>query len=182
MEKKQREEELTKKADLSLEEGKICVKNKKFEEAKGYYEEAIDIFKKLGWSQQVEILQKELRNIDKYKEEHEKRLEDHIAKRKEKEEAFEQRVDQVLAEKKKKEDDRLARLRALSPELQQNLEKAKMLIERAEREVQMGKLQRALGRYEYILELYNTIPNDKMDLSSDISEIEVMISEIKLKL
>ncbi|MHA1293879.1 MAG: hypothetical protein ACTSQJ_14575 [Promethearchaeota archaeon] len=81
-EKKKREENLINQADKVMEQAKISVDNKKFNEAKAYYNEAIEIFTELGWNQQVEVLKTELKNIDKYEEEYKKKLKVEFLKKK----------------------------------------------------------------------------------------------------
>jgi hypothetical protein len=61
------------------------------------------------------------------------------------------------------------------------MEKAKMIHEKAEKELQSNLFQRALNRYQYILELYALIPNDQLDLSLEIEEINKKITELKTK-
>jgi DNA repair exonuclease SbcCD ATPase subunit len=178
-EAKKKQEELLDQANLALDEGKKLVDAKNFTEAKPHYEEAIEIFTKLGWTQQVETLQSELKNIDIYEEElKEKRKQEFLA-RKKKEKDFEDRAAGILAEKKKKEQERLARMRALPPQLQRNLQTAKMALEKAEKELGLKKFNRALGRFQYVIELYNTIPKEKMDISQDIKDIESKIEDLK---
>ncbi len=179
---KKKEEMLLNQANKALDEGKRLVDGKKFKEAKPFYEEAIDIFNKLGWTQQVDVLKDELKNIDKYAEELKEKLKQDFINRKKQEKAFEQRAAGIIAKKKKKEEERLARMQMLSPQLQRNLKTAKMALEKAEKELKLKKYQRVINRYEYILDLYRTIPIDKLNLSQDISEIEQEISELKLKL
>lgn len=181
-EKKKAEEEFVAKADLLLEKGKECVNNKEFQEAKDYYRQAIEMFKDLGWNEQIQVLRAELSNIDLYEKQHEERMKEMILKKEKREKEFQERVDTILAEKKKKEQERLAQLNALPPELKKNLEKAKMNLQRAEREVEADKFERAIGRYKFVLELYATIPKDKMDLSEDISQINDKIEELKSRL
>ncbi len=181
-EKKRREEELLNNANLALDEGKKLVDVKKFTEAKPYYEKALEIFGQLGWTQQVEVLKDELKNIDKYEEEFKEKRKQEFLARKKKEKEFEDRAAEILAEKQKKKEELLARMSALPPQLQRNLKTAKMALEKADKEIELKKFARALGRFEYIIELYNTIPKDKMDLSQDIKEIEKKIEDLKSKM
>ena len=180
-EQKKQKEILLNQADNALDQGKKLVDSKQYSEAKPFYQEAIELFTKLGWAQQVDVLKHELRNIDKYDEEYKKKKEAELINREKKEAEFQQRVDQLLEEKKKKEEEKLAKLRALPPQMQQNLEKAKMLVEKAEKEVGLKKYQRAISRYQYIIELYQSIPTDKLDLSVDISEINKKIVDLEGK-
>jgi hypothetical protein len=181
-EEKKKQEEFLNQANLALDEGKKLVDAKNFTEAKPYYEEAIDIFTKLGWTQQVEVLQSELKNIDIYDDELKEKRKQGFLARKKKEKEFEDRAAGILAEKNKKEQERLARMRALPPQLQRNLQTAKMALNKAEKESEFLKYNRAIGRYEYVIELYNTIPKEKMDLSQDIKDIEKKIEDLKSKM
>ena len=181
-EEKKKKEELENKAFSALDEGKKLVDSKQFIEAKPFYEQAIEIFTQLGWTQQVDVLQDELKNIDRYEEDFKEKQKQEFLARKKKEKEFEDRAAGILAEKNKKEQERLARMRALPPQLQRNLKTAKMALEKAEKEMELKKFDRVMGRYEYVLELYNSIPKDKMDLSQDIKEIESKIADLKTKM
>jgi len=46
----------------------------------------------------------------------------------------------------------------------------------------MGKIGRAIGRYEIILELYESMPSEKIDLFQDIKEIKTKLSDLKSKI
>ena len=127
-------------------------------------------------------MRSEIKNIDQYDEDHKEKLKQEFLKRKKKEKEFEDRAAGILAEKKKKEEERLAKLRALSPQLQRNLQTAKMTLKKAERDLEMKKYSRAMGRFNYVIELYDTIPKDKVDLSNDIKEIEQKIEDLKSKM
>jgi len=181
-EKKEREEALLDTANRFLEEGKILVESKKFKEAKNSYRDAINTFKDLGWHDQVKVLYEELKNIDRYQTQYIKEQREKELKLKEQEKKFQARIDEEMGKKKAQEQERLARLKALPPEMQKKVEKAKMLLEKAEREEKMNKLQMAIKRYQYIIELYNSLPKEKIDLSSDISKIEKKITELEGKI
>lgn len=180
--KKKQEEEEINKADKALDLAKSLVDQKEFQKAKEHYAKAIEIFTSLGWEQQVTVLKSELRNIDNYEQEYKEKLKQEFLKKKKQEKAFQQRVDAVLAEKKKAEEERQKRLSALSPEIQNKMERAKAAIERGEKEASIEKYERAIGRYEYAIELYKSIPPEKIDLSADISNLEEKISELKAKM
>ena len=109
-------------------------------------------------------------------------MKEEFIKKKKREKEFQERVNVVLAEKKKAEDERLAKLRALPPEIQNKIKRARDALQKAEKEQEMSKLKRALGRYEYALELYKSITTDKIDLSKDITETENKITQLKSKL
>ena len=67
-EKKQKDELIAQGQDL-LEKGNQKLKYKEYDQAKVYYTQAIELFTKLGWHNQISILEKELRNVDMYKKE-----------------------------------------------------------------------------------------------------------------
>jgi len=46
----------------------------------------------------------------------------------------------------------------------------------------MNKIPRVIKRYEYLLQLYKSIPINFVDLSEEISSTEKNISELKKKL
>jgi len=97
------------------------------------------------------------------------------------EKQFQKRVNEILAEKKQEEQRELDTLKTLPMELKFMIEKAKMLKQKAEKDVNIN-IERALGRYQYILELYNSIPKDKVDLTNEISQIENKIAELEAKM
>ena len=181
-EAKKKEEEKLQQAEKSLATGKSLVDKKEFQEAKQYYNEAIDLFTELKWDQQVVILKKELRNIDVYAQQHKEKLKESFLKKKKQEKEFEKRIASELEKKRKIEEERLARLRALPPELQEKLNRATMALERAEKEIELKKYPRVLGRYEYVLEIYKSFETDKINLSSDITEVEQKIADLKAKM
>ena len=45
----------------------------------------------------------------------------------------------------------------------------------------MGNYPRVIGRYEYILEIYKSIPKEMQDFSNEIYEIEKKISSLQSK-
>ncbi len=182
-EKKKKEEEMVKDGEEALQLGKLSLKNNEFDMAKMYYTEANNIFKTLGWFDQVGVIYEEIKNIDKYKTEYLKKIREKDRKQEESDKLFQKCVEEIKTEKelKIKEEEEKAFWKSIPPELKQSIEKAKMLMEKAEREVEMNKFQRALGRYKYILELYESIPKEKIDFSSQISEIKSKISELKTK-
>jgi hypothetical protein len=56
-----------------------------------------------------------------------------------------------------------------------------LLVEKADKEEKLGKYTRVIGRYEYILEIYNSIPKDIGDFSQQIYEIEKKIAVLQTK-
>ncbi len=180
-EAKRKEEEMVANANISLEKAKEMVDSKQFDEAKKFYEEAIEIFKEIKWTNQVNVLSQELKNVDKYKQDYLEKLKQEDLQKKKSEEEFQKRVDDILAEKRKAEEERLAILRALPPEMKIRVEKAKMLKEKAEEEIKGNKLDRAIMRYQYMIELYESIPKEKVDFSNDIKEVQQKIAELQQK-
>ncbi|TXT57193.1 MAG: hypothetical protein BAJALOKI2v1_520020 [Promethearchaeota archaeon] len=181
-EKKKKEDFLLNQANRKLDQGKRLVDNKEFEKAKTLYREALDIFKTLGWFNQVDTLYDEIKNIERYKVEHLAKLKVEERRKKKEEEQFNKRVKEMISEKEKQERERAAQMESLPPSLQKDLQKAKLLLDKAEKERAMGKLQRVKGRYEYVLKIYNKIPKEKLDLSEDIKDLEKRISHIESKM
>ena len=181
-ERQKSQQVLQDKADWALDQAKMAFDSKEFQKAKTHYKEAIDVFKELGWFDQVGVLYEEIKNLQRYETEHLRKIKMKEINSQTQDEQFQQRVNGILEEKKQKEQRRLALLAGLTPEMKQNLEKADMLKEKAEKEINTNKLQRALGRYHYILELYDTIPAEKADLSDEISEIKKKIADLEAKM
>ena len=72
-------------------------------------------------------------------------------------------------------------MQGLPPDIKNVLEKINMLKYKAEKEEKASKYERALNRCQYILELYSSIPPDKLDLTSQIFEIKKKIDDLKSK-
>jgi len=66
--------------------------------------------------------------------------------------------------------------------MRRKIEQIKLLLEKAGKEENLAKYQRVIGRYEYILELYKSIPKDVLNFSKEIYEIEKKSSIIREKL
>jgi len=173
--------ELKELGEWTLEKAKIAVKNKNFDEAKVRYKESIDIFKELGWFDQVSVLYDEIKNIEKYKVEDIKKRDLDSQKRKREDVEFQKRVNGILLEKKIEEEKKTDRLKGLTPEIKYIMEKAKAVQQKAEKEEEVN-INRAIDRYQYIIELYKSIPKDKLDLTTDISQIEEKIAKLKSKI
>lgn len=169
-------------AEQAIILGKLAVGKKDFKTAKDWYKEAIDIFKELKLFDVVSGLYKERDNIEKLKTEQLKNERQKLQERELKEERFQKRVDDILSEKKKIEEEKLIQLRTIPPEVKEKIEKAQMLMDKAEKEIQMNKFQRAIGRYQIIIEMYRTIPKETMDLSLKVTEIESKISDLQSKM
>lgn len=181
-EKKMQEEALTAKAQDLLSKGNQRLQQKDYDEAKSLYRQAIELFTQIGWRDQITVLRNELLNIDRYKKEEELKLERTSLKRLEEEQEFQKKVSSVLSEKKKYKAKLQQRQLALSPEIKNKLEKAELIRAKAEKEESMNKFSRVLDRYQYILQLYESIPKDSIDLSIKVAEIEQKIFELKAKL
>jgi hypothetical protein len=176
-EQKQAQEELINQANHYLDQGNRCLKEKKYDEAKENYTQSIKIFTSLGWNNQVRTLNQELKNIEIYKKEDERKKLLERQKKAQNQQKFEKRVSTILNEKEKylKKD----KMNILSPEIRQKLEKANFTRGKAEKEESIPNFKRALARYEYILELYRGIPQEYLDLFEEIAYVQQKISELK---
>jgi len=180
-EKKKREDELIAKGQDLLEKGNQKLKRKEYDEAKIFYTQAIELFTQLGWHNQISILEKELNDIDLHKKEEEKKSENARLNKLKQEQEFQNRVSKVMSEKERYSKKLHQQQTALSPEIRSKLEKIKLIKEKAEKEESSGNFSRALARYQYILELLQSIPKESIDLSNKVSEIEQKILDLKAK-
>ncbi|MGV9205523.1 MAG: hypothetical protein ACOC44_16045 [Promethearchaeia archaeon] len=180
-EKEREHEKLINEANSFLDSAKYAVDNNQFSEAKENYRDAIKIFKRLKWFDQVDVLYKEIKNLETYKLNYEKKQRKRDKRRKEKEKEFEARVQKIKKEKEKRQNQRKKQLEDLSPVLKRKMDKISMLIKKGEKEAKIGKTQRALKRYHYCLELYESIPEDQIDLSRDITQIKGKIEDLEQK-
>ena len=172
---------LKEKGEWALEKAKVAFKNRNLDQAKVHYKEAIDVFKELGWFDQVSVLYDEIKNIEKYKTEDLIHKKSGSQKRKKEEEEFQKRVNKIILEKKIEEEKKIDQLKELTPEIKYIMEKAKAVQQKAEKEEEVN-INRAIDRYQYIIELYKSIPKDKLDLTTDISQIEEKIANLKSKI
>ncbi|MHA1468159.1 MAG: hypothetical protein ACTSP6_08800, partial [Promethearchaeota archaeon] len=179
-EKKQKDELIAKGQEL-LEKGNQKLKRKEYDEAKAYYTQAIELFTQLGWHNQISILEKELNDIDLHKKEEEKKSENARLNKLKQEQEFQNRVSKVMSEKERYSKKLHQQQTALSPEIRSKLEKIKLIQEKAEKEESSGNFSRALARYQYNLELLQSIPKESIDLSNEISKIEQKILDLKAK-
>ncbi len=179
--KKKEQKELTINADKILDEAKTNIKEKKFKEARDNYRKVISIFKTLGWWDQVDVLYKEIKNIENLKEQHLKKVREQKEREQYHEEQFQKRVDNVLTQKKREEEIAAAKKNALPPEIQEKIKKIQMIREKAEKEENMLKIDRAVSRYQVILDLYNSIPKEMLDITKEVSEIENKLAELTAK-
>jgi hypothetical protein len=179
--KKKEEAQLAQAQDL-LAKGKQMLDKKDYEEAKKYYSESAEHFSQLGWNNQVSILQDELRNIDKYKKENQMKQQQALLSKVESDRQFQQSVSKALSEKSHKDQTEREKLSALPIEIQTTLEKIELLKLKAEKEENVHNFSRALARYDYIITLYQSISKEIIDLTEEISSVEVKIAELKAKL
>jgi hypothetical protein len=179
-EKKQKDEMIAKGQDL-LEKGNQKLKQKEYDEAKVLYTQAIELFTQLGWHNQIGILEKELWNIDLHKKEEEKKGEIARLNKVKQEQEFQKRVSKVMSEKQRYNNKLQQRHTALSPDIRRKIEKINLVQLKAEKEESSNNFSRALSRYQYILELYHSIPKESVDLSNKILEVEQKILGLKAK-
>ncbi len=179
-EKKQKDELIAKGQDL-LEKGNQKLKQKEYDEAKVFYTLAIELFTQLGWHNQIGILEKELWNIDLHKKEEEKKGEIARLNKLKQEQEFQNRVSKVMSEKQRYNEKLQQQQTALSPDIRSKIEKIKLVQLKAEKEESSNNFLRALARYQYILELYQSIPKESIDLSNKVSEVEQKILDLKAK-
>ncbi len=179
---KDEKEELTKKAEIAMDQAKSAINSGEFKEAKDFYKKAIEIFKTLGWYDQVDILYTEIKNLEKYKTEYLKKRTYESRKQQQTEEYLQTKTEALIQEKKQKDALKLTAMQRLPPDIINVIEKVNMLKQKAEKEEKASKYERALNRYIYILELYNSLPSDKIDLTKGISEIDKKIAELEEKI
>jgi len=179
-EKKQKDELIAKGQEL-LEKGNQKLKQKEYDEAKIFYNEAIELFTQLGWHNQIGILEKELWNIDLHKKEEEEKEEIARLNKLKQEQEFQSRVSKVMSEKQRLSEKLQQTHSALPPDLRSKIEKIKLVQNKAEKEELSNNFSRALSRYQYILELYQSIPKERFDFSNKVSEVEQKILDLKAK-
>lgn len=180
-EKKKREEKLLKEAEDLLANGNQAMINKDYDKTTTSYQQAIKIFNQIGWLDQTRTLQKELRNIELYKKEEQRKIEQKILIKKKDDREFQERVDGITNEKLRYEEKKFQQQTVLPPLIRNKLEKVKLAKIKAEKEEQMGKFERVISRFQFILEEYKSIPNDVIDLSREISLTEQKLMELKEK-
>ncbi|MBY9003690.1 MAG: hypothetical protein KGD73_06935 [Candidatus Lokiarchaeota archaeon] len=180
-EKKKREETLLKEAEDLLADGNKALVNKDYDNATSLYQQAIKIFNQMGWLDQTRTLQKELRNIELYKKEELRKNEQKILMKNKNDYEFQKRVDSITSEKQRFEQKKMQQRVVLPPLIKSKLEKIHLAKIKAEKEENMGKFERVISRFQFILEEYKSIPNDVIDLSSEISATEQKLMELKEK-
>ncbi len=179
---KEAEEGLIKQANILLDQGNRSIKDKKYDDAKQYYLQSIKIFSSLGWNNQVKTLNQELRNIEIYKQEDEKKYYLEQQKRQLSEEKFQKRVSTAISEKERYREKQEAMHSNLPPEIKIKLEKAEFTKLKAQKEETTQNFSRALARYQYVLDLYKSIPKENFNASEEIKSLEKKISELKEKM
>lgn len=170
-------DELEKEAENFEKQSKDEFSKKNFVSAISLLEQAQEIYSKLGFQGKMGMINQkiaQLKNLVKYEKQ------DTVVRTKGEVE-FQQRADKVLKEKEKYIDKKVSEQKALPPEMKRKLEQIGLLVEKADKEEKLGKISRVLGRYEYILEIYKSIPKDVMNLSNEIYEIEKKISTLRSK-
>lgn len=170
-------DELEKEAENLERQSKEEFNKKGFILAISLLEEAKEIYSKLGFHGKIDMLNQRilrLKNLIRFERQ------DTAVKTKS-EVDFQKRVDKVLIEKVRYQEKKIAENKLPSPEVKKKLEKIRLLKEKAAKEQKLGKFPRVIGRYEYILELYKSIPKDIIDLSTEILEIEKKLSIIRTK-
>lgn len=171
-------DELEKEAERLENQSKEEFNKKNFIIAISVLEEAKEIYSKLGFQGKIGMINQRierLKNLVKFEKQ------ETVGQTKS-EQDFQKRVQKVVSEKQRYEEKQKEIQKALTPEMKQKLEKIKLLREKAEKEEKLNKYSRVLGRYEYILELYKSIPRDIIDMIKEIIEIEKKISFIRTKL
>ncbi len=171
-------DQLEKKAEVLENQSKLEFNKKNYSTVISLLEEAKAIYSQLGFHGKIGMINQRIirvRNLIKFEEQD-------ATVRTQREQDFQNRVQEVLNEQQKYNEKELARQGELPPEIKKTLEKVNMVIIKSEREEKLGKYPRVIGRYKYILELYNSIPKDSIDLSTEISEIEKKLSLLRTKI
>jgi hypothetical protein len=170
-------DELEKEAEKLEKQSKTEFGRKNFISAISLLEEARDLYSKLGFQGKINMIDQRitrLNNLVKFEKQ------DSAVKTKG-EEALQKRADEVIKEKQRYAEKKLSEQRAIPPEIQRKLQRVDLLVEKAEKEEKLGKYSRVIGRYEYILEIYNSIPKDIGDFSKQRNEIEKKIGLLQTK-
>jgi hypothetical protein len=171
-------DELEKEAENLEKKSKEEFNSKNFLLAISLLEEAKDIYTKLGYQGKVGMINKrifQLKNVVKFSKQEsvEKTKGDML---------LQKQVDKVLKEKQQYNDKKQAESKMLSPDITKKIEKINLLIEKAEKEEKLGKYSRVIGRYEYVLELYKSIPKEVASFTTEIYEIEKKLSNLRQKI
>jgi len=168
-------DELEKEAENLERQSKEEFNNKNFISAISLLEETKEIYSKLGFQGKIRMITQriaQLKNLIKYEKQ------DTVVRTRGEAE-FQQRVDDVLEEREQVIEKKISEQKILPPEMKIKLEQIGMIEEKAEKEEKLGKISRVIGRYEYILEIFKSIPNEVMNFSNEINKIEKKISTLR---
>jgi hypothetical protein len=164
--------ELEKEAENLEMQSKEEFNRRSFLLAISLLEEAKEIYSKLGYQGKIGMINKriaQLKNLVKFVKQ------DTLIKTKSETE-FQKRVDKVLEDKERYIEKELVEQKVLSPEIKKKIEMINLITEKAKKEEKLGKSSRVIGRYEYLLELYKSIPKDIINFSKEMYEIEKKIT------
>ena len=168
-------DELEKEAENLERQSKEEFNNKNFISAISLLEETKEIYSKLGFQGKIRMITQriaQLKNLIKYEKQ------DTVVRTRGEAE-FQQRVGDVLEEREQVIEKKISEQKILPPEMKIKLEQIGMIEEKAEKEEKLGKISRVIGRYEYILEIFKSIPNEVMNFSNEINKIEKKISTLR---
>jgi len=168
-------DELEKKAENFERQSKLEFNKKNFIAAIALLEEAKEIYLELGFQGKIGMINQYIGRIKNLITIASQDLDERVKS----EQNFQKRVEEAISEKIIYEEKKLASLKTPSPEIKRKLEKVKLLLEKAEREEKLGKISRVIGRYEYVLELYRSIPSDMINVNNEIMEIEQKLSKLR---
>ena len=164
-------DELEKEAENLEKQSKEEFTKKNFVSAISFLEEAQEIYGKLGFQGKIDMLNRriaQMKNLVKYK------TANSVVKTKGEVE-FQQRVNKVIKENQSYTDKKISEQKALTPEMKKKIEQIGLLVEKANKEEKLSKFSRVIGRYEYIIEIYKTIPKEVMNLSNEIYNPNTML-------
>ncbi|MFW9823112.1 MAG: hypothetical protein ACFFE4_09265 [Candidatus Thorarchaeota archaeon] len=171
-------DELEKEAERLEQLSKAEFGKKNFISAISLLEEAKELYFKLGFQGKIGMIDQRisrLKNLVKFEQQD-------TTLKTQGDQAFQKRVDDVLKEKQRVTEKKMSEQRTMPPELSRMFEKIQLLVKKAEKEEKLGKYSRVMGRYEYIIEMYKSIPKDIGDYSQQINEIEKRITSLRSKL
>ncbi len=168
-------DELEKEAENLERQSKEEFNNKNFISAISLLEETKEIYSKLGFQGKIRMITQriaQLKNLIKYEKQ------DTVVRTRGEAE-FQQRVGDVLEEREQVIEKKISEQKILPPEMKIKLEQIGMIEEKAEKEEKLGKISRVIGRYEYILEIFKSIPKEVMNFSNEINRIEKKILTLR---
>ena len=135
----------------------------------------------IGWTQQADMLFKEIDNVHHQKTLYERRIANEQAKQTRLQQEYQSREDQLREEQEEKQRKIESERNKLSPELQRKVDTAQMVLEKAQELEQKEKWDKALSRYEYLVELYNELGISIIS-QNQIDEVQSKIEELRGKL